>query len=73
MIPVFVREVTESEGHKLGEFYPEDLPVVITRFKEYPTYSKAVIRPNDAGPASFCDARFICDESGAYFEILVGA
>lgn len=67
MISVFVREVTELEGHKLGEFYPEDLPVVITRFKEYPTYS------NNVGPLSFSDAHFICDEGGAYFEIVVGA
>lgn len=63
----FVREVTESEGHKLGEFRPEDLPMVTTRFKEYPTYI------DNADPALFVDARFICDEGGAYFEILVGA
>lgn len=70
MISVFVREVTELEGHKLGEFHPEDLPVVITRFKEYPVY---VGLDDDAVPASFLDARFICDEGGAYFEILVEA
>lgn len=68
MISVFVREATELEGHKLGEFHPEDLPVVITRFKEYPTCCE-----DDDGPASFSDARFICDEGGAYFEIVVEA
>ena len=65
MIRVFVREVQEIVGYKLGEFYPEDLPVLVARFSEYPTYV------GDAGVARLAEARFICDDDGACFEILV--
>jgi len=64
MIQVYVRHQDHADGRLLGEFEPEHLPRLVQKFKEYPILA-------ESEEAVFELAQFICDETGAYFEIVV--
>jgi len=72
MIDVYVREVNDVEGQKLGEFMPEDLPRLIHSFMEYPTYMEDANEEIPAGNEVF--GQYVHSASkGVYFEIVLQA
>ena len=64
MIVVYVRHQDQADGRFLGEFMPEYLPQICQKFKDYPILA-------ESEDAAFSMAQFVCDETGAYFEIIV--
>lgn len=65
MIRVYVREVNEEEGALLGEFYPEDILELPELFQRFDTGTRS------GRVAHFAHGQFVCDATGAYFEIIV--
>ena len=68
MIRVYIRDEVEEEGVFLGEFSPTALTELPSLFEMFGT----VIKGSD-DTAHFARAEFVCDHTGAYFEIIVSS
>jgi hypothetical protein len=70
VIDVYVRELKDIEAMRLGEFTPEELPLLIKSFRKYPTYMEDTDVEIPAGNDVF--GQYVHSSSkGVYFEIVV--
>lgn len=65
MIEVYVREIGSDRGELLGEFSPDQIPLLPTLFMTFKTSSV------EGDDCVYSCSRFVIDNGQAFFEILV--